>query len=60
MNQDKMSEHLAKETFKHIVDNSPNYTNEMKRELKAIIDVGQSPDEICKAMLTYFASLRFY
>ena len=60
MNQEKLGEHLAKETLKHIVDDSPNYTYQMKQDLKAIIDAGQSPDEICKAMLTYFASLRFF
>ena len=60
MNQEKLGEHLAKETLKHIVDDSPNYTCQMKQDLKAIIDAGQSPDEICKMMLTYFAALRFY
>ena len=60
MNQDKLNEHMAKEAMKHIVDNSPNYTNQMKQDLKSIIDAGRSPEEICKAMLTYFASLRFF
>ena len=60
MNQDKLNEYIAKEAMKSIVDNSSNYTNQMKLELKLIIDAGRSPEEICKAMLTYFAALRFF
>lgn len=60
MNQNEMNEHMAKEAMKSIVDNSPNYTRQMKQELKSIIDAGQSPEEICKAMLAYFAALRFF
>ena len=60
MNQDKLNEHMAKEAMKHIVDDSPNYTNQMKQDLKSIIDSGRSPEEICKAMLSYFATLQFF
>ena len=60
MNQNKLNEHMAKEAMKHIVDNSPNYTHQMKQDLKAIIDAGRSPEEICKAMLSYFATLQFF
>ena len=60
MNQDKLNEHMAKEAMKHIVDNSPNYTHQMKQDLKVIIDAGRSPEEICKAMLSYFATLQFF
>ena len=51
---------MAKEAMKHIVDDSPNYTHQMKQDLKSIIDAGRSPEEICKAMLTYFATIRFF
>ena len=51
---------MAKEAMKHIVDNSPNYTHQMKQDLKSIIDAGRSPEEICKTMLSYFAALRFF
>ena len=51
-------EHILKETLKQIVDNSPNYSDRIKTELKAIIDTGKSPEEICIATLTYLASLR--
>lgn len=60
MNQDKMNEHIAKEAMKNIVESSPNYTNQMKQELKSIIETGRSPVEICTAMLTYFATRRFF
>lgn len=60
MNQNEMNEHMAKEALKRIVDNSPNYTYQMKCDLKSIIDVGRSAEEIAKAMLTYFATLRFF
>lgn len=60
MNQDKLNEHMAKNAMKRIVDNSPNYTHQMKQDLKTIIDAGRSPEEICEAMLKYFAALRFF
>lgn len=60
MNQNEMKEHMAKEAMKSIVDNSLNYTRQMKQELKSIIEAGRSPEEICKAMLTYFATRRFF
>ncbi len=60
MTPDKMQEHTAKELAKRIVDNSPNYTEKMKADLKHIIDAGQSPEEILQATLSYFAVFRFY
>ena len=60
MNQDKLNEHMEKEAMKHIVDNSPNYTHQMKQDLKSIIDAGRSPEEICKTLLSYFATLQFF
>lgn len=60
MNQNEMNEHMAKEAMKSIVDNSLNYTHQMKQELKSIIEAGRSPEEICKAMLTYFATRQFF
>lgn len=37
-------EHMAKETLKYIVDNSPGYTGKMKSDLKVIIDAAKSPE----------------
>lgn len=45
--------------LKHLIDNGPNYTEKMKRDLKNIIDAGNSSEEILEAALTYFASIRF-
>ena len=57
---EKMQEHIYKETLKQIVDNSPNYSDKIKSDVKAIIDAGKSPEEICKAALTYFAAIRWF
>lgn len=59
MNQKKIQEHLTKETLKRIVDNSPNYTEQIKQDLKNIIDAGNTPEEIAEAILMYFAFLHF-
>ena len=32
MNQKRMQEHLTKEALKRIVDNSPNYTEQIKQD----------------------------
>lgn len=59
MNQKRMQEHLTKEALKRIVDNSPNYTKQIKQDLKNIIDAGNTPEEIAEAILMYFAFLHF-
>lgn len=59
MNQKKMQEYLTKEALKRIVDNSPNYTEQIKQDLKNIIDAGNTPEEIAEAILMYFAFLHF-
>lgn len=59
MDQKKINEHIAKETMKRIVDNSPNYDDNVKRNLKAIIDLDKSPEEILEAVLSYFAGWYF-
>lgn len=57
MNQENTQEHLTKEALKRIVDNSPNYTEQIKQNLKNIIDAGNTPEEILQATLLYFAAL---
>ena len=59
MNQKRMQEHLTKEALKRIVDNSPNYTEQIKQDLKNIIDAGNTSEEIAEAILMYFAFLHF-
>lgn len=56
MNQNQLNEHITKDALKRIVDNSSNYTYQMKCDLKSIIDASQSMEEIFKATLTYFAT----
>ena len=57
MNQKEIQEHLTKEALKRIVDNSPNYTEQIKQNLKNIIDAGNTPEEILQATLLYSAAL---
>jgi hypothetical protein len=59
MDQEKMNEHITKETLKRIVDNSLNYNDNVKWDIKAIIDMGKSPEEILEAVLSYFAGWYF-
>lgn len=59
MNQKRMQEHLTKEALKRIVDNSPNYTEQIKQDLKNIIVAGNTPEKIAEAILMYFAFLHF-
>ena len=59
MNQKRMQEQLTKEALKRIVDSSPNYTEQIKQDLKNIIDAGNTLEEIAEAILMYFAFLHF-
>ena len=47
----------TKEALKLIVDNSPNYSDQVKQDLKNIIDAGHTPEEIAKTILLYFSFL---
>ena len=51
MNQKRMQEHLTKEALKRIVDNSPNYSDQVKQDLKKIIDAGHTPEEIALSLI---------
>ena len=57
MNQENTQERFTKEALKLIVDNSPNYSVQVKQDLKKIIDAGHTPEEIAEAILMYFAFL---
>lgn len=59
MTEKERQEHACKELLKKVVDNGQNYTEKMKSDLKEIIDHGNSPEEICKATLIYFAMCRW-
>ena len=59
MNQENTQERFTKEALKLIVDNSPNYSDQVKQDLKKIIDAGHTPEEIAEAILMYFAFLHF-
>ena len=59
MDKEKFNEHVVKEMFKHAVDNNPRYPEDIKRDLKAIIDAGKSYREIYEGTLAYFAGQMF-
>lgn len=58
--KERLQEHIYKKTLKQIVDHSPNYSDKIKSDVKAIIDAGKSPEEICEMTLTYFAAIRWF
>lgn len=51
-----LQEHISKEVLKNYVKNCQNYTEKMKTDLCLIIDSGQTPEDICKAILLYFTT----
>ena len=59
MTEKEMQEYACKELLNKFVDNSPNYTEKIKNDLKCIIDHGKSVEEICQATLAYFAMYRW-
>lgn len=52
---DKLMEHLAKDSLKQAIDNNYNFTDQQKHELKSIVDAGRTPDDVIKGILAYFA-----
>lgn len=59
MNAQHSQEHIVKEALKKIVDDSPNYSEKIKKDLKLIVDLSQTPEEIAQRTLTYFAAIRW-
>ncbi len=59
MTEKEMQEHTCKELLKKVVDNEQSYTEQMRSDLKEIIDQGKSFEEICKAVLVYFAMYKW-
>ncbi len=51
----KFMEHLTKEGLKQIIKNNRNYTKQQKDALMLIVDVGETPEEVIKGILAYFA-----
>lgn len=58
MNEQELQKHAMKEALKHIVENGPNFSPQMRRDLIHIIDAGNTGEEICQAVLAYIAALR--
>ena len=47
---------IAKEVLKKIVDDS-NYNDKVKNDVKLIVDISNTPEEIFERTLAYFAGL---
>ena len=50
-------EHALKEMLKKMVDNSPNWSDHVKKQIKLIVDAGHSPQEICENTFAYLVTL---
>lgn len=59
MELDNVDEHNFKEMLKKLVDDSPNYTEQIKYDLKAIINTSKTPEDLCEAALLYFTALKW-
>lgn len=59
MNDNEAKEHITKETLKKIVDGSNRWSEQVKVNVKAIIDSSKSPEEILQGVLLYLASLNW-
>ncbi len=54
----EMNKHFTKEAIKLVVDSNPNWSDEEKAKIKAIIDKGQNPAEILRDLLAYLGASR--
>lgn len=54
-----MEEHVYKEMIKKIIDNGPNYTEQIKHDLKKIVDTGNSAEEILFFVELYFSAMNW-
>ncbi len=48
---------INKEILKSIVDNSPNYTEKQKLDIKAIIEKSNTEQEALEKLLIYFSAI---
>ena len=51
----KIQEHAYKEVLKSMVDNTRGYTEKTRSDLKTIIDVSKTSEELFQAVLIYFS-----
>lgn len=54
MSDKQFEEHFCKEVLKQTVERNRRYSNEVKDELKMLIDSSRSAQELFVAMLCYF------
>lgn len=56
MDKNKLEKELSKEILKKIIDNN-NYPVKTKEDLKTIVDISNTSEEIFERTLAYFAIL---
>ena len=56
MNRAEFEKEISKEILKKTIDNS-NYIPKIKEDLKHIIDISDTGEQIIERILTYFATL---
>lgn len=56
MNRAEFEKEISKEILKKIIDNN-NYTTKIKEDLKHIIDISDTSEQIFERILSYFALL---
>lgn len=59
MDVKSIQEHMCKEKLKNMVDSAQNFNEEMKYQLKAIIDTSPSPEDLLQTVLLYFSALKW-
>lgn len=60
MDINSIIEHQSKELLKRMVDDTQGYTEQIRYDLKGIIDASQSLEELAQAWLLYFATINLY
>ena len=58
MDMDNIHENEFIEMLKKLVDDSPNYTKQIKHDLKVIINTSKTPEDLCETVLLYFSTLK--
>lgn len=60
MDINSIIEHQSKELLKRMVDDTKGYTEQIRYDLKGLIDASQSLEELAQAWLLYFATINLY
>ena len=59
IDMNRLIEHQSKEILKNMVDNTQGFTENMRYDLKGIIDMSRSPEELVQTVLLYFSAFKW-